>query len=86
MESPPRSAVSDARLSQGDLMEAKKLLRSPFQSIKPLDDKEGVVLNLDSLGDIWRQNGELDKAEGQTYQQAEVIARKVRIRTQLHSC
>jgi hypothetical protein len=28
-----------------------------------VDDKEGVVLNLDSLGDIWRQNGELALAE-----------------------
>ena len=33
-------------------------------------------LNLNNLGDIWRQSGELDKAET-AYQQAEVIARKI---------
>jgi tetratricopeptide (TPR) repeat protein len=70
------SNFADARLSQGDLMEARKLLEESIPEYQAVDDKEGVVLNLDSLGDIWRQNGELDKADT-AYQQAEVIARKI---------
>jgi hypothetical protein len=54
---------ADTRLSQKDLKEAKKLLEESIPEYQAVDDKKGVVLNLDSLGDIWRQNGELDKAE-----------------------
>ena len=65
------------RQDVGDLMEpAKKLLEESIPEYQAVDDKEGVVLNLDSLGDVWRQSGELDKAEA-AYQQAEVIARKM---------
>jgi tetratricopeptide (TPR) repeat protein len=70
------SNFADARISQGDLSEAKKLLEESIPEYQAVDDKEGVALNLDSLGDIWRQNGQLDKAET-AYRQAEVIARKI---------
>jgi ATP/maltotriose-dependent transcriptional regulator MalT len=57
-------------------MEAKRLLEESIPEYQAVDDKEGVALNMDSLGDIWRQTGELDKADA-AYQQAEVIARKI---------
>jgi len=38
-------------------------LQESIPEYQVVDDKEGVVLNLDNLGDIWRQTGELDKAE-----------------------
>ncbi len=52
------------------------MLEESIPEYQAVDDKEGVVLNLNNLGDIWRQNGELDKAET-AYQRAEVIARKI---------
>ncbi len=70
------SNFADARLSQGNLKEARKLLEEAITEYQAIDDQEGIALNFDSLGDVSRQTGELDRSES-AYKRAESVARKI---------
>jgi tetratricopeptide (TPR) repeat protein len=61
---------------KGDLSAAKKLLEDCIVDYQTVEDKEGIALNLDSLGDISRLRGNLTIAET-TYQQSKAIAQEI---------
>jgi tetratricopeptide (TPR) repeat protein len=67
--------LAAARLGQGKLMEAEKLEAS-VPDYHAVEDKEGVALTLNNLGDLSRQNGRLDSAESH-YQHAKRNAEEI---------
>lgn len=67
--------LAAARLGQGKLMEAEKLEAS-VPDYQAVEDKEGVALTLNNLGDLSRQNGRLDSAESH-YQHAKRNAEEI---------
>ena len=61
--------LAAARLGQGKLSEAEKMLEASVPDYQAVEDKEGVALTLNNLGDLSRQSGKLDAAEAH-YRQA----------------
>jgi len=63
-------------LVAGNLSQAKPLLEGSISPYQTAEDKEGVALSLNDLGDLARQSGNLQVAET-TYQQARATAEEI---------
>ena len=66
--------LAAAHLGQGKLSEAEKMLEASVPEYQALEDKEGVALTLNNLGDLSRQSGRLDAAESH-YREAKANCR-----------
>jgi len=70
------SDLGGARLMQGDLKQARQLLQDSVPNYAAVDDKEGVALSLNNLGDLARQSGDLPLAES-NYLRARTTAEEI---------
>ena len=69
------SNLGAALLTSGNTQRSQKAAARLRSQLSRVEDKEGVALSLNTLGDLSRQNGKLQAAET-TYQQAMATAQE----------